>query len=210
MIDVKEVSKRFGDQQVLEKVTLHFGCGEISGLIGRNGSGKSVLLKLIVGLMRPDTGEITVHGARIGRDVDFAQDIGFIIDRPGFLADRSGYANLAYLAAIRRKVGKDQIHASIKRVGLNPDDPKHVGRYSQGMRQRLGIAQALMENPSLIILDEPMNALDNKTVKDMREILQQMKSEGKTLVITSHDTRDIEELCDHVYEMDAGWLTQVR
>ena len=210
MIDIQQVSKRFGAQQVLTNVSAHFGRGQITGLVGRNGSGKSVLLKIVVGLMSPDQGYVAVDGRRIGKEVDFAPNTGFIIDRPGFLGDRSGYANLRYLAAVRSKIGKEQIFQAIQQVGLNPQDRKPVGKYSQGMRQRLGIAQALMEDPQLIILDEPMNALDNATVEQMRGVFSELKAAGKTLVITSHDERDIETLCDHVFAMDAGVLTQTR
>lgn len=210
MIDIQQVSKRFGAQQVLTNVSAHFGRGQITGLVGRNGSGKSVLLKIVVGLMSPDQGYVAVDGRRIGKEVDFAPNTGFIIDRPGFLGDRSGYANLRFLAAVRGKIGKEQIFQAIQQVGLNPQDRKPVGKYSQGMRQRLGIAQALMEDPQLIILDEPMNALDNATVEQMRGVFSELKAAGKTLVITSHDERDIETLCDHVFAMDAGVLTQTR
>lgn len=210
MIDIQQVSKRFGAQQVLTNVSAHFGRGQITGLVGRNGSGKSVLLKIVVGLMSSDQGYVAVGGRRIGKEVDFAPNTGFIIDRPGFLGDRSGYANLRYLAAVRGKIGKEQIFQAIQQVGLNPQDRKPVGKYSQGMRQRLGIAQALMEDPQLIILDEPMNALDNATVEQMRGVFSELKAAGKTLVITSHDERDIETLCDHVFAMDAGVLTQTR
>lgn len=210
MIHIQQVSKRFGAQQVLTNVSAHFGRGQITGLVGRNGSGKSVLLKIVVGLMSPDQGYVAVDGRRIGKEVDFAPNTGFIIDRPGFLGDRSGYANLRYLAAVRGKIGKEQIFQAIQQVGLNPQDRKPVGKYSQGMRQRLGIAQALMEDPQLIILDEPMNALDNATVEQMRGVFSELKAAGKTLVITSHDERDIETLCDHVFAMDAGVLTQTR
>lgn len=210
MIDIQQVSKRFGAQQVLTNVSAHFGRGQITGLVGRNGSGKSVLLKIVVGLMSPDQGYVAVDGRRIGKEVDFAPNTGFIIDRPGFLGDRSGYANLRYLAAVRGKIGKEQIFQAIQQVGLDPQDRKPVGKYSQGMRQRLGIAQALMEDPQLIILDEPMNALDNATVEQMRGVFSELKAAGKTLVITSHDERDIETLCDHVFAMDAGVLTQTR
>lgn len=210
MIDIQQVSKRFGAQQVLTNVSAHFGRGQITGLVGRNGSGKSVLLKIVVGLMSPDQGYVAVDGRRIGKEVDFAPNTGFIIDRPGFLGDRSGYANLRFLAAVQGKIGKEQIFQAIQQVGLNPQDRKPVGKYSQGMRQRLGIAQALMEDPQLIILDEPMNALDNATVEQMRGVFSELKAAGKTLVITSHDERDIETLCDHVFAMDAGVLTQTR
>ena len=131
MIDIQQVSKRFGAQQVLTNVSAHFGRGQITGLVGRNGSGKSVLLKIVVGLMSPDQGYVAVDGRRIGKEVDFAPNTGFIIDRPGFLGDRSGYANLRYLAAVRGKIGKEQIFQAIQQVGLNPQDRKPVGKYSQ-------------------------------------------------------------------------------
>jgi len=206
MISVRDVSKRFRDQQALKAVSAEFESGKITGVIGRNGSGKTVLLKCVIGLMKPDHGEIIVNGLRVGKDVDFVEDVGFIINRPGFLDDMSGYRNLRYLAAIRKKIGTLEIRNIIQLVGLDPYNRKHVGKYSMGMKQRLGIAQALMEQPSIVILDEPMSGLDNEGVRQMRALFKDLRSQGKTLVITSHNSEDIDELCDTVFHMDRGAL----
>ncbi len=155
-------------------------------------------------------GEIRVNDKVIGKDVDIPANVGVIIETPGFLPNYSGYNNLKFLAKINNKIGKDEIKAAIKSVGLNPDDKKHVGKYSLGMRQRLGLAQAIMENPDILILDEPMNGLDKDGVKDMRQYLLDLKNQGKTILIASHSAEDIDVLCDTVCEMDKGVLTAVR
>lgn len=147
-------------------------------------------------------------GQSIGKDIDFPENIGFIIESPGFLLQESGLSNLQHLASIRGKIGIDEICKSINTVGLDPDLKLHVGKYSMGMRQRLGIAQAIMEDPDLLILDEPMNGLDNQGVRDIRSLLIALKNEGKTILLASHFKEDIAFLCDEVYEMDAGILTK--
>ena len=182
-----------------------FGCLGY-GIIGRNDSGKTMLIKAVCGLVQPDSGKITVSGKVVGQDVDFPENIGVIIESPGFLPSESGYRNLAYLASLRGKIGKPEIRNAIISVGLNPDDKKHVGKYSLGMRQRLGIAQAMMENPDILILDEPMNGLDKNGVEDIRKLLLRFRDEGKTILLVSHSTEDIGILCDEVYEMDNGRL----
>jgi ABC-2 type transport system ATP-binding protein len=149
---------------------------------------------------------VIVDGKEIGKDIDFANNIGIIIETPGFLKSYSGYKNLEYLASIKHVIGKAEIQKSMQIVGLNPNDKKKVGKYSLGMRQRLGIAQAIMENPDILILDEPMNGLDNNGVKDVREILLNLRDEGKSIILASHNKEDIEVLCDEVYEMDQGNL----
>ena len=169
-IEVQNVVKRFRDQVVLKNVSISFEKGKIHGIVGRNGSGKTVLFKCICGLMHPEEGVILVNGKRVGRDVDMPEDIGAIIEAPGFLPNYSGYKNLRFLANIRRKIGKEEILNVLKTVGLDPESRKHVGKYSLGMRQRLGIAQAIMEDPEILILDEPMNGLDNRGVEDMRAL----------------------------------------
>lgn len=207
-IEIKNVSKKFKDKIVIDKVSLELPSGQIHGLIGRNGSGKTVLMKMIVGFLKPDSGIIKVFGDTIGKDTDFAKNIGVIIETPGFLPFESGFSNLKYLASIRGIISNEEIKAAISSVGLNPDDKKHVGKYSLGMRQRLGLAQAIMENPDILILDEPMNGLDNDGVADMRKYLLELKKQGKTIIIASHSAEDIEILCDTVCEMDKGVLTQ--
>ena len=209
-IEIKNVSKKFKDKIVIDKVSLELPTGQIHGLIGRNGSGKTVLMKMIVGFLKPDNGIINVFGNTIGKDTDFAKNIGVIIETPGFLPFESGFSNLKYLASIRGIISNEEIKSAISSVGLNPDDKKHVGKYSLGMRQRLGLAQAIMENPYLLILAEPMNGLDKDGVRDMRQYLLNLKEQGKTILIASHSAEDIDVLCDTVYEMDKGKLQKVR
>ena len=205
-IEVQNVVKRFRDQVVLKNVSISFEKGKIHGIEGRNGSGKTVLFKCICGLMHPEEGVILVNGKRVGRDVDMPEDIGAIIEAPGFLPNYSGYKNLRFLANIRRKIGKEEILNVLKTVGLDPESRKHVGKYSLGMRQRLGIAQAIMEDPEILMLEEPMNGLDNDGVQHIRALLLELKAQGKTILLASHNHEDIAALCDTVHEMDGGVL----
>lgn len=204
VIRVENLTKKFGDVVALDRVNIGFEAGKIYGIVGRNGSGKTVLFKSMIGYLKPTGGRVVVGGKELGRDIDFADNMGIIIENPGFLSHYSGYKNLEYLASIRKLIGEEQIRASMERVGLDPDSKKKVGKYSLGMRQRLGIAQAIMENPDILILDEPMNGLDNQGVKDVRRILLDLKEEGKTVILASHHKEDIEILCDQVYELDHG------
>lgn len=207
VVDIKNVTKQYGANKVLNNVSLTCEAGKIYGLIGRNGSGKTVLLKCICGLIIPTSGEVHVWGQCVGKDVDFPENIGFIIESPGFLLQESGLSNLKHLASIRGEIGIDEIRKSINIVGLDPDLKLHVGKYSMGMRQRLGIAQAIMEKPDLLVLDEPMNGLDNQGVEDIRSLLISLKEKGVTIVLASHFKEDIAYLCDKVYQMDAGVLS---
>lgn len=204
MIVLENVVKKFKDYTALRGISISFEKGKIHGIIGRNGSGKTVMMKCICGLMHPDSGKITVNGKMIGKEVDIANDIGAIIEAPGFLPNYSGYRNLKFLADIKRVIGKQEIYAAMKTVGLDPDNGKHVGKYSLGMRQRLGLAQAIMENPSILILDEPMNGLDRKGVEEMRDLLVSFREQGKTVLLASHNREDIDILCDTVQEMEDG------
>lgn len=206
VIEVRNVTKRYGVNEVLKDVSLTCEAGKIYGLVGRNGSGKTVLLKSICGLVHPTSGEVYVWGQQVGKDIDFPEDIGFIIESPGFLLQESGLRNLKHLASIRGKASIDEIRKSMNTVGLDPDLKRPVGKYSMGMRQRLGIAQAIMEKPNLLILDEPMNGLDNQGVEHIRSVLLSLKEQGVTIVLASHFKEDISYLCDEVYQMDAGNL----
>ena len=207
IISVQGVSKVFKRQVVLQNVSVDFAEGGIYGLIGRNGSGKTMLMRCICGFVPPTDGEIFVHGKRVLYGSDFPKGIGFIIESPGFLKSVSGLNNLKRLASINRVIDETRIREVMKKVGLDPDSKKQVGRYSLGMRQRLGIAQAIMEYPDILLLDEPMNGLDNAGVAEMRDLFLQLKKEGKTIIITSHNHEDIEVLCDRVFEMDNGRLS---
>lgn len=201
-IIVENVYKSFGRETVLEDVSLSIPPGEIAGVVGNNGSGKTVLMKCICGFLRPDKGSVTVNGVRVGRDRDFPPSLGIIIETPGFIPNMSGYRNLKTLASLRGLVGKREILAALDRVGLGKSAHKAVSKYSLGMRQRLGIAQAVMEDPAVLILDEPFNGLDKSTAEDMRGLLIELRDRGKAILLASHNARDIEELCGWVYEMD--------
>lgn len=210
MISIENLNKQFKNQLVLNNINVKFSNGHIYGIIGRNGSGKTVLLKCICGFLKPTTGVISVNHKIVGKDIDFPENLGFIIETPGFLLNYSGYKNLKYLASIRKKIDSNEIKESMSLVGLDSADKKHVGKYSMGMRQRLGIAQAIMEKPDILVLDEPMNALDKNGVEEMRRLFLKMKSEGKLILLTSHNREDIEILCDEVYEMEEGILNKLK
>lgn len=203
-IEIDNLTKKFGDATVLNGISISFEKNKIHGLIGRNGSGKTMLLKCICGFIIPTTGTIKVEGQQIGKDCDVPESVGIIIEAPGFLPNYDGYTNLKFLATIKNNISKDQILAAIEKVGLDPKSKKHVGKYSLGMRQRLGLAQALMEDPDILILDEPMNGLDNQGVEEIRKLLLELRDQGKTIILASHSKEDIEILCDTVHELDRG------
>ena len=209
-IQVKNLSKDFGQDRVLKCVNRDFESGKIHGIVGNNGSGKTVLMKCICGFLLPTEGTVIVNGRRVGKDVDFPLDLGVIIETPGFLPGVTGVKNLEILASLNKKIGLSEIADAIRRVGLDPHMKKPVGKYSLGMRQRLGIAQAIMEDPSLLILDEPLNGLDKHGVAEMRKLIKGLKDEGKTILLASHNQGDIDELCDTVCETDAGVMTSIR
>jgi len=210
VVSVQNVTKRFGEETVLNDVSREFEEGKIHGIVGNNGSGKTVLMKCVCGFLLPTKGQILVNYKQVGKDIDFPQDIGIIIETPGFLPGLSGMKNLQILASLKRKINDEIIWQTIERVGLDPSMKKPVGKYSLGMRQRLGIAQAIMENPSILILDEPLNGLDKHGVAEMRELIKGLRKQGKTILLASHNQSDIDELCDTVCEVDAGILTVVR
>ena len=203
-IEVNHVFKSFKEKEVLKDVSLTCESGKIYGIVGHNGSGKTVLFKCICGFFYCDRGEIRVNGKCMGKDADMQQNAGIIIEEPGFLRNKSGMKNLEYLYMINNKRDKKYLRSVMENVGLDPYSRKKVGKYSLGMRQRLAIAQATMEDQDIIILDEPMNGLDNHGVQEVREYLLQLKKQGKTILIASHNREDIDVLCDKVYEMDNG------
>ncbi|MDR2357207.1 MAG: ATP-binding cassette domain-containing protein [Oscillospiraceae bacterium] len=204
VITVSDVTKSFRARTVLKNVNMDCAAGSISGLVGRNGSGKTVLMKCILGLMGYDSGQVIVSGKRIGKDVDFPDSTGFIIEQPGFLSHETALTNLKYLAAFRRIASLERVKESIRLVGLDPDSRLKVGKFSMGMKQRLGIAQAIMEEPDILILDEPMNGLDNAGVAEIRDMLLSLKNAGKTIVLASHNREDVQTLCDKVYAIDGS------
>ena len=203
-VELTGVTRRFGEDLVLKEVNLTLEAGRVYGIVGNNGSGKTVLMKCICGFIHTSGGTVKVEERIIGKDCDFPADTGIIIESPEFLPYYSGYQNLASIAGLRGKIDRKQIRAAISMVGLDPDLKLPVRKYSLGMRQRLGLAQAIMENPSLLILDEPMNGLDEEGVQDMRSYLLDLRKQGKTILIASHSAEDIAILCDKTYKLEHG------
>ena len=203
-IEVKNVYKSFKNIEVLHDVSLQADKGSICGIIGRNGSGKTVLFKCICGFLQTDRGEIQIEGKAVGKDKSTLSNLGIIIESPGFLRHYSGYKNLEFLMGLNGKADREKINAVLDLVGLAEQKNKKVGKYSMGMRQRLGIAQAIMEEQNILILDEPMNGLDNQGVEDIRKLLLKLKEKGTAILLASHNQEDIRQLCDFVYEMDSG------
>ena len=210
IIKIEGLVKHFKEAKAVNNVSVNFEKNKIHGIIGRNGSGKTVLFKCICGLMYPDAGTVTIRGIQVGKDVDIPPNIGSIIEAPGFLPNYSAVKNLQFLAGINRKINKEQIKQNLIIVGLDPESKKHVGKYSLGMRQRLGIAQAIMEGSDILIFDEPMNGLDRDGVKEIRDLLLDLKQKGTTILLASHSKEDIDVLCDTVHEMHNGVIEVVK
>ena len=202
IIEVSHVNKNFKNNKVLKDVTLRCESGRIYGLVGHNGSGKTVLFKTICGFLSCDEGTVSVNGKVMGKDKDMLTEAGIIIEDPGFLRNLSAYHNLEFLYTIRNRPDKSYLHSVLNTVGLDPKLKRPVGKFSLGMRQRLALAQAIMEDPPILILDEPMNGLDKNGVAEIREFLLKMKNENRLIILASHNREDIEILCDEVYEME--------
>lgn len=209
MIEVQNVSLIIKNKKILSDINLSLQEGMIYGLVGKNGSGKTMLMRCICGFTRVTDGQILYHNKRIGKDIDYPEDAGIIIESPGFIGCYTGYRNLKLLASIRSKANRETIKSTMQKCGLDPKLKTPVSKYSMGMRQRLGLAQAIMEDQKVLILDEPMNGLDENGVKDIRELLLEQKKRGKVILISSHSKEDIEYLCDEVYKMNSGVLTKV-
>lgn len=203
-IEITHITKKFGEETVLHDIDVVMERGKTYGFSGNNGSGKTVLMKCICGFLPVTSGTIKVGGKRIGIEIDFPESIGVIIETPGFLPNLTGLQNLKILAGLKNQISEKEIRKAIKSAGLDSDLKKAVSQYSLGMRQRLGIAQAIMENPEFLILDEPFNGLDKHGVLDIRSLLLELKEKGKTIILASHNSEDIRILCDQVYEMDGG------
>lgn len=204
IIKIEGLNLILNKQPILKDINVTFEEGLIYGIVGKNGSGKSMLFKCICGLIYPTTGKVYVNQKEIGKDTDFPENTGILIEAPGLMPRYSGFKNLQILADLNKKVGKQEISEVLECVGLSATEKKPVKKYSLGMKQRLGIAMAILENPSILILDEPMNSLDKEGIEDMRTLFKKMRQEGKTILLTSHNFEDITMLCDKVYEMEHG------
>ena len=204
MITLHNVSKRIKGQEILQNISIEMEEGKCYGFIGNNGCGKTMLLRAVCGYMNIDSGTITINDKQIGRDIDFIRNAGIIIGETQFINSMSGFDNLKILAEIQKKIGDKEIYDILKQMGLYENRDKKVRKYSLGMKQRLRLAQAFMENPDILVLDEPFNALDKDTVVDVQKKIENEKNKGKTILLTSHDERNISILCDTVFEMDCG------
>lgn len=209
-IEVENVSKSFKAQEVIKDISVKWELGKIHGLIGQNGSGKTVLIKCICGFMKPDSGKILVLEKEIGKDVEMPQKTGVVFDNPGLIGHLSAFKNLMAIASIQGKINADAVKKALETVSLDSEEKKPVRKYSLGMKQRLSLAQALMENPELLILDEPFNGLDKKGTQEIRALLKSLKEQGKTILIISHNPIDINELCDSICEIDSGVLSVIK
>ncbi|TYS63937.1 ATP-binding cassette domain-containing protein [Bacillus infantis] len=209
LIQLNEVSKSFKGVSIFENMNFKAEKGKVYGIIGHNGSGKSVLFKLICGFLFPESGQIVVNGEELGTNKRFPKNLGIIIDRPGYIAGKTGFENLKILAMIENKISDNKIKETMELVGLQPEAKQKVKNYSLGMKQKLAIAQAIMEDQQILILDEPFNALDVDSVKNIRQLIQKFKAEGKTILLTSHNQEDINLLCDEVYRINRLQLEKV-
>ena len=207
IIGVSNVCLTLGKTEILKHINVSFEEGKIHGLIGRNGSGKTMLMKCICGFIKPTSGEITVDGKQVGKDVDFPKDMGIIIETPGFIPYYSGYKNLKLLAGLNNKIGKEEINSSMKQVGLDPELKRHVRKYSLGMRQRLGLAQAIMENPKILILDEPTRGVDVGAKTEIYAIINELAAEGMAIILVSSELSEIINMCDNVCVVHEGRIT---
>jgi ABC-2 type transport system ATP-binding protein len=207
-IELTDVSKRYGAIELFSGVNLTIEEGRIYGIAGANGSGKSVLFRILTGFVRPDSGTVTIDPRHMGARDTFPKDFGIIIDGPGYLSQKSGLENLLALARIRDIIGENDVRQAMTDIGLDPDSKTRVGNYSAGMKQKLSIAQATMEGQRVLVLDEPFNALDRSSVQQLREKLKAHRQNGGTVILTSHNHEDIAILADEEYELDGGTLTR--
>lgn len=206
-IDLQHITKQIRNNIVLDDVTCSFLPGKVTGLVGVNGSGKTMLLRVVSGLCVPNKGEVFIDREKLYTDISFPKSLGLLLETPAFIDSFSGFENLNMIASIKGKVKAEEIRDNIRKVGLDPDDPKKYRKYSLGMKQRLGIAGAIFEKPDIIILDEPTNALDIDGVKMVKEIISEQRERDAIVVIASHDVGIIKEMADTVYTMKDGRLT---
>lgn len=208
-IKVENIEKQIKGNEVLKNVSFEFESGKVYGIYGRNGSGKTMLMRSILGLINLDSGKIMIDEDEIGKDIDFPQSVGAMIENPGFFPYSTGYENLKLLAEIKNIIGEQEIREMINKVGLDDKDKRTVSKYSLGMRQRLAIAQAVMEKPKLLVLDEPTNALDEEGVEMFRKIIKEEVKRDVLIIISSHNKEDIDILSDVKIKMESGKIVDV-
>ena len=207
LIEINNLSKEIGNELILKDINMRMESGHVYGIKGKNGSGKTMLMRAICGLIFPTHGSIMIDGKELGKDLSFPESVGALLENPGFINEYSGVKNLKTLAAIQNKVGYEEICEALVKVGLDPSDNKKFKKYSLGMKQKLGIAGAIFENPELIILDEPTNALDEKSIVSFKEIIKELKARHALVIISCHDTEDLQALSDTIFTMENGSIT---
>ena len=207
-IKITDVNKTIKKAPILRDINLEFTGGKVYGLRGKNGSGKTMLMRAICGLITPDSGIIDINGKILGKDISFPESIGVLIENPAFIGNYTGFKNLKVLASIQNRIGDEQIRKALKDIGLDPDDKRTYRKYSLGMKQKLGIAAAVMENPDIIILDEPTNALDTAGVKLVKGILQKQKERGALCILSCHDLPVLESLSDEIIKLEEGKIIE--
>lgn len=203
-IKITHLSKNIKKAVILDDVNMELESGRIYGFKGKNGSGKTMLMRAICGLITPTNGTVEIDGKILGKDISFPESIGVLIENPSFISNYTGMKNLQVLASIQKRIGDEEIRNTLELVGLDPDDKRTYKKYSLGMKQRLGIAEAIMEKPDIVILDEPINALDEAGAAMIREILQNLRNEGKLIILACHDTEELNFLADEIYEISEG------
>lgn len=203
-IEIENLSKKLNGVSVLENVSVRFEQGKVYGLKGPNGSGKTMLMRAVCGLIIPSKGHVDINGKILGKNISFPESIGILIENPGFISNYSGYKNLEILASIRNKIHAETIREILTRVGLDEADKKKYRKYSLGMKQKLGIAAAIMEDPEILLLDEPLNALDDTGVDTVRKIIRQARENGKIILLTCHDYLELQALSDEIFIMEKG------
>ena len=207
-LEIENISKQIGAEEVLKDITISMDRGRVYGLQGKNGCGKSMLMRVICGLVLPTSGKVVINGEELGKEISFPKSIGVLIEKPGFLNSYTGFQNLEVLASIKKVIGREEIINAVKRVGLEDVMDKKYRTYSLGMKQKLGIAAAVMEKPDIVILDEPANALDEKSEKRLWEIIKEEKERGALVIISCHTSELLEEAADEINRMDLGEIKE--
>jgi ABC-2 type transport system ATP-binding protein len=208
-IEIINYTKNLSHNCVLNNISLTLESGHIYGFTGKNGSGKTMLMRAVCGLITPSSGEVRIDGKVLGRDISFPESVGVLIENPGFTSSFSGFKNLKFLAQIQNRINDEDIKSAMENVGLDPEDKKSFRKYSLGMKQKLGIAAAIMEKPKLLILDEPFNALDEETVNKIRGIIKSYKSKDHIVILSCHDRDEIDSLCDMIIEIKSGAISNI-
>ena len=207
VVRLEDYCKSFKSAEVLKNINLTLESGKVIGLKGKNGSGKTMLMRAISGLILPTSGKVYINDKELGRKITFTPSIGILIENPSFIINYTGFKNLKILASIQNRISDDEIRDAIRKVGLDPDDKRTFKKYSLGMKQRLGIAAAIMERPDIVILDEPINALDEAGAGLIKGLLDELKANGSLIIIACHDTEELNYLSDEIYEIYDGEIT---